>query len=32
MTCSVQRVFEDKYWLNDGLQEETIEKIVIIVC
>ena len=27
----VQRVFEDKYWLDDGLQEESIDEFVICV-
>ena len=27
----VQRVFEDKYWLDDGLQEESIDEFVIRV-
>ena len=26
----VQRVFEDRYWLDDGLQEESIDEFVMV--
>ena len=28
----VERAFEDKYWRDDGLQEECIDEFIISVC